>query len=378
MSRGFPEAEYRARVARAQAGMARAGLGALLLTTEPDLRYFTGFLTRFWESPSRPWFLVVPAMGDPVAVIPSIGAALMGRTWLSDIRSWAAPDLRDDGVSLLAEALTEIGGPVGVPSHMETHLRMPLADFARLQKACGLTFTDDTGIVAALRGVKSEAEIAKIAESCAIAGRAFDRVAEIAAPGIPLSRVFRDFQRLLLEEGADWVPYLAGGAGAQGYADVISPADDTPLAAGDVLMLDTGAVHDGYFCDFDRNFAIGHASSALADAHARLIEATQAGLTAARPGARACDVWRAMAAVTGAGEGAGRLGHGLGMQLTEGLSLTPQDETVLCPGMVITLEPGVETAPGRIMVHEEDIVITEAAPRALSPLSGAEMPVLPG
>lgn len=378
MSRGFPEAEYRARVARAQAGMARAGLGALLLTTEPELRYFTGFLTRFWESPSRPWFLVVPAAGDPVAVIPSIGAALMGRTWLSDIRTWSAPDLRDDGVSLLAEALTEVGGPVGVPSHMETHLRMPLADFARLKTASGLTFTDDDGIVASLRAVKSEAEITRIAEICAIAGRAFARVAEIAAPGVPLSRVFRDFQRLLLEEGADWVPYLAGGAGAQGYADVISPADDTPLAAGDVLMLDTGAVRDGYFCDFDRNFAIGHAAPELADAHARLIEATHAGLAAARPGARACDVWRAMAAVTGAGEGAGRLGHGLGMQLTEGLSLTAQDETVLCPGMVITLEPGIETARGRIMVHEEDIVITEAGPRALSPLSGAEMLVLPG
>ncbi len=378
MMRGFAEAEYRARVAAAQTGMAREGLGALLLTTEPELRYFTGFLTRFWESPSRPWFLVVPAAGDPVAVIPSIGAAPMGRTWLSDIRTWRAPDPRDDGVSLLAEALRETGGPVGVPSHVGTHLRMPLADFARLKAACGLAFADDRGIVAGLRAVKSEAEIARIAETCAIAGRAFARVAEIAAPGVPLSRVFRDFQRLLLEEGADWVPYLAGGAGARGYADVISPADDTPLAAGDVLMLDTGAVRDGYFCDYDRNFAIGHASPMLADAHARLIEATEAGLAAARPGARACDVFRAMAAVTGAGEGAGRLGHGLGMQLTEGLSLSAQDETVLCPGMVIALEPGIVTVPERIMVHEENIAIADAGPRALSPFAGSDLPVLAG
>lgn len=376
MSRGFPETEYRARVAAAQARMAQAGLGALMLTTEPELRYFTGFLTRFWESPSRPWFLVLPAAGDPVAVIPAIGAALMGRTWIADIRTWPAPVPDDDGVSLLAETLREIGGPVGVPSGPESHLRMPLADFGRVKAESGLPFTDDRGIVAALRAVKSEAEIAKIAASCAIAGRAFARLGEIAAPGVPLAQVFCDFQRLLLEEGADWVPYLAGGAGPAGYRDVISPAGEAPLETCDVLMLDTGAVHDGYFCDYDRNFAIGRARAAQTAAHARLVEAAQAGLEAARPGARAADVWRAMADIVGSGEEAGRLGHGLGMQLTEGLSLIAQDRTVLRPGMVITLEPGMKTGPGRIMVHEEVIAITDGAPRPLSPLSAPELPVI--
>ena len=375
-ARGFDEGEYRNRLKRAQARMAQEGLGALLLTTEPDVRYFTGFLTRFWESPTRPWYLVVPAVGDPVAVIPSIGAALMGRSWISDIRTWSAPDPVDDGVTLLADTLAEVGGPVGVPSHLETHLRMPLADFERVKAISGQPFSDDKGVVAGLRAIKSEAEIAKIADSCAIAARAFARMAEIAAPGIALSKVFRDFQRLLLEEGADWVPYLAGGAGPDGYGDVISPASDAPLAAGDVLMLDTGAVRDGYFCDYDRNFAIGHSTTSNNAAHARLIEATQAGFEAARPGVRACDVWKVMADLVGGGEGAGRLGHGLGMQLTEGLSLTAKDKTVLQPGMVITLEPGTETVLGQMMVHEENIVITESTPRPLSPLSAAELPVI--
>ncbi|MEQ8900607.1 MAG: Xaa-Pro peptidase family protein [Roseovarius sp.] len=376
MTRGFAVAEYHARVRRAQTEMAQAGLGALLLTTEPEIRYFTGFLTRFWESPSRPWFLILPVSGDPVAVIPSIGAALMGTTWISDIRTWAAPDPDDDGVTLLADTLREIGGPVGVPDGPESHLRMPLGDFERVRRASALDWRGDHGIAAALRAVKSEAEIAKIAQACGIAGRAFGRVGEIAAPGVPLSRVFRNFQGLLLEEGADWVPYLAGGAGPQGYADVISPASDAPLAAGDVLMLDTGAVWDGYFCDYDRNFAVTRSSPAQRAAQARLIEATLAGEEAARPGARACDVWRAMADIVGGGEGAGRLGHGLGMQLTEGLSLTAKDQTVLQPGMVITLEPGVDLAPGRIMVHEENIVITDAAPRRLSQFATSDLPVI--
>ncbi len=366
-ARGFDRAEYVARVARAQDLMAQAGLAALLLTTEPEIRYFTGFLTRFWESPSRPWFVVVPASGDPVAVIPSIGAALMAQTWITDIRSWPAPRPEDEGITLLADTLNALDGPVGVPSGPETHMRLGMADIERLRAALRHPLRADAGITAYLRAVKSEAEIAKIAHACQIAARAFARVPEIAAPGVPLSRVFRDFQRLLLDEGADWVPYLAGGAGPQGYADVISPASDAPLRAGDVMMLDTGAVWDGYFCDFDRNFAVGAPAANIAATHDRLLESTQAGLEAAQPGARACDVHAAMAAVCGAGEGAGRLGHGLGMQLTEGLSLSAVDRTELRPGMVITLEPGVDTADGCILVHEENIVIREGGAQVLSP-----------
>ncbi|MGH1354198.1 MAG: M24 family metallopeptidase [Thalassovita sp.] len=365
MQRGFETSEYKARLARAQALMADAGLGALLLMSEPEVRYFTGFLTRFWESPSRPWFLVVPAVGDPIAVIPSIGAALMGQTWLADIRTWAAPNPVDEGVTLLRDTLSEVGGPIGVPSGPETVLRMPLADFERVK--AGFDFRGDAGIVAQLRAVKSEAEIDKIRHICAIAGRAFDRVPEFAGVGVPLAQVFRDFQRLLLEEGADWVPYLAGGAGPFGYGDVISPATQAPLQMGDVLMLDTGAVWDGYFCDFDRNFCVGAPHAEIEAAHARLIEATQAGLEAAKPGARACDVYAAMAAVTGAGETAGRLGHGLGMQLTEGVSLASWDRTELQSGMVLTLEPTRDVRPGQGLVHEENIVIRPGGAEKLSP-----------
>src|SRR6056297_2108788 len=93
----FPAEEFRRRVSALQEGMAAAGLDALLLTTAPDVFYVTGFLTRFWESPTRPWVVVVPASGAPVAVIPSMGAELMGRTWVTNIRTWEAPDPRDEG-----------------------------------------------------------------------------------------------------------------------------------------------------------------------------------------------------------------------------------------------------------------------------------------
>lgn len=229
MTRGFPEREFADRCARAQSKMLATGLGALLLTTEPEIRYYTGFLTRFWESPTRPWFLILPPEGKPIAVIPSIGAALMGQAYVGEVRTWRAPYLRDDGVSLLIRTLNEVrqGLPVGTARGLESHTRMPLASLTALLD--NVPVTGDAHLTRRLRMVKSEAEVEKIETACQIATRAFDRVGEIARPGVPLAQVFRDFQRLCLEEGADWVPYLAGAAAKQGYADVISPATDAPL-----------------------------------------------------------------------------------------------------------------------------------------------------
>jgi Xaa-Pro aminopeptidase len=376
MPQGFEIAEFKARLTRAQSRMDAAGLDAILLTTEPDIRYFTGYLTRFWESPCRPWFLVLPRSGDPIAVIPSIGAALMARSWITDIRCWRAPDLEDDGISLLAETLRALGASIGTPSGLQSHLRMPLNDFARLNAALPQPIGADFDILRSLRLVKSEAEIEKIKTACQIATRAFARVPEIASMGQPLAQVFRDFQRLCLDEGADWVPYLAGAAAPGGYGDVISPADDRPLAAGDILMLDTGLVHDGYFCDFDRNFSVGRPSADVAEGHSRLIEATYAAFEVARPGSTAAELFHVMDKIVTGGAGgseAGRYGHGLGMNLTEWPSLIPTDHTPLVSGMVLTLEPGIELAPGRALVHEENIVIRENGAEWLSQPYGAEM-----
>ena len=374
--RGFQVSEFQDRLARAQLLMADARLDALFLTSETDVRYFTGYLTRFWESPTRPWYLLVPQSGKPVAVMPSIGAALMSKTWIDDIRTWSSPDLSDDGLTLLRDTIDDCLGQrpvIGVPSGHETHIRMPHADFLQLHKLCPtVLFTTDHDIIHRLRLIKSDAEINKIKMACAIAGRAFDRVPEIAAEGVPLSDVFRKFQMLCLDEGADWVPYLAGGKGPLGYDDVISPATDTPLLRKDIMMLDTGLVHDGYFCDFDRNFAIGRPSSEVSAAWQTLLEATEAGQDAAKVGNTAADIYHAIDAVLTGGKGggsAGRLGHGLGMQLTEWPSFIPGDDTELQQGMVITIEPSLTLSDGSVLVHEDDFVITAKGIQQLSPLA---------
>ena len=375
----FEASEYRARLARVQAAMAEQDLAALLLTTEADIRYVTGFLTKFWESPTRPWFTVVPATGDPIAVIPAIGAPLMARTWITDIRTWASPDLADDGVSLLSDTLREVAqtGRIATPMEAESHLRMPLSDWQRL--TASLPIESDRALLRNLRMVKSPAELAQIRAACAIANRTFARVPEIAAPGTPLDQVFRDFQRLALGEGADWVPYLAGAAGPDGYTDVISPATPAPLAMGDILMLDTGLQKHGYFCDFDRNFAIGPPSNAAKAAHTKLIQATHAAFAIAKPGATMADLFHAMDRVCTGGTGgsdAGRYGHGLGQQLTEWPSIIPSETTPLAPGMVLTLEPSITVKGTAMMVHEENILITDTGAEWLSDPAPPELPVL--
>jgi len=109
-------------------------------------------------------------------------------------------------------------------------------------------------------------------------------------------------------------------------------------------------------------------------------QATEAGLTTARPGATFADLFHAMQGVMAAGGAAdanvGRLGHGLGMQLTEFPSITPWDRTLLVPGMVLTLEPGMEFAPGRMMVHEENLVVREGGPELLTVRAPRELPVI--
>jgi len=378
----FPVSEFEQRLERAQMAMHAENLDALLFTSEAEMRYFTGFRSLFWQSPTRPWFLIVPANGKPVAIIPEIGRALMQSTWIDDIRTWSSPHAEDDGISLLAEGLQDCIR-IGLPMGRESSLRMPLADYQKLQdKLRNATFVDASPLIQQLRMVKSETEIEKIATICQIASASFANAAELFHEGQPLNDAFRTFKIELLKQGAEEVPYLVGGAGKDGYEDVISPASEKPLKSGDILMLDTGATRDGYFCDFDRNFALGHGSDRANQAYQTLYQATEAALNAARPGIKCSQLYATMANIIAQGGGTkdggdvGRYGHGLGMQLTEHPSIISFDDTVLEEGMVMTLEPCMNVAGSKIMVHEENIVIRNGPPQLLSARAAPELPVL--
>ena len=382
--RGFSRAELQQRTERAQKRMAASGLSALLLTCEPEFRYFSGFQSQFWESPTRPWFLVLPAQDKPIAVIPAIGQSGMEQTWIEDIRTWPAPRPEDDGISLLADTLRSAAGGkgrIGVPLGHESHLRMPAGDFLLLRAQLGgLELVDARALLRTLMSIKSEAEIAKVRYICRLVSDAFLALPEQLSLYMTERQACKRLQLDILARGADSTPYLMGASGPGSYSSIIMGPTDRALIPGDVLIIDTGATYDGYFCDFDRNFAFGPPSAAAERAHAVVHAATDAGFSAARPGATTHQVWSAMWTVLeqgGAlGNDVGRMGHGLGTQLTEWPSNMAGDETVLEPGMVMTLEPGMEFAPEQLMVHEENIVIRDTGPEWLTRRAPKDMPII--
>lgn len=380
--RGFPVFEYETRVQKAQTLMHAAGMDALLFMTQNEFTYFAGFQSNFWQSPTRPWFLIIPSAGKPIAVIPSIGENALSLSWLDDVRIWASPNPDDEGISLLADTLKGLAhSRVGVPMGPETHLRMPANDVTKLRTALGgVEMVDATHILRSLRMVKSEREIAKHKHICGLISNAYDNIGKIVKAGRSEREILMAYRLDVLGRGADTVPYIVSTAGQDGSDDAIRFPNDRPLVAGDVLFIDTGAEIDGYYCDFDRNFAIGHASDATRLAYDLAYRATDAGIAAVRPGVRACDVWQAMADVLASGGaqggGVGRMGHGVGLHNTEWPSLMAADKTVLQEGMVLAIEPGYDFAPGKIMLHEENVVVRADGAELLTRRAAREIPIL--
>lgn len=381
--RGFTAAEFEKRTARAQKIMDRHGFDALLLTAPPNVRYFTGFDSQFWESPTRPWFVVVPREGAPIAVIPEIGAPEMALTWIKDIRTWAAPNPEDDGLSLLKstiESLPRKHGKVGAEMGREMALRMPVAEFLQLRGSLGLSLENGSPCIWEIRMVKTEAEIAHIHYICQIASDAYEALPSQISIGESEREIVRKLRIDIARRGADSTPFMPAISGPGGVAQIVCGPHDRLIEKGDILFIDTGSTFDGYFCDFDRNYAVGQVSDDAKRVHEALWLATEAGIAAAVPGAKTDDVWRAMATIIEAagaiGNNVGRLGHGLGMQLTEPPSHRLGDGTLIVENMVLTIEPGMEYAPGKMIVHEENIAVTKDGPRLLTKRAPRELPVI--
>ena len=385
--RQFLLTEFEQRLARAQTMMRALKLDAVLLTTETNVRYFSGYFTQFWQSPTRPWFLILPLKGKPIAVIPTIGVVGMSNTWVEDIRAWPSPFPEDDGVSLLSQTLADLPkrfGRLGMTLGRETHLRMPQQQVQSLYASNHFDLVDVSREVLHLRSLKSAAEINRVAHICGVTSNAFAELPNFARVGMTEREVVAAFRMELLHQGADHSPFIVSSSGPDGYDDIIMGPTDRLVESGDVLIIDTGTVWQGYFCDFDRNWCFGDCSDETKSAYTTVYQATNAGFEAAKPGNTTSDLYRAMWPIMHAGgalgNDVGRLGHGLGSDLTEWPSNTATDDTVLEVGMIMTLEPGMSylNKSGQVkqMVHEENIVITEEGAQWLSIRAAAELPLL--
>ena len=381
--RGFSKDEFEKRVSNAQKIINKHKLDAIFVTTPHNIRYFSGFNSQFWESPTRPWFLVIPAEGDPIAVIPEIGGPGMKLTWIDDIRTWQAPNPSDDGISLLRSTLEKITkrfGKIGAELGREMSLRMPVLDFLKLRETIQSEIVNGSPAIWEMRIVKTEAEIEHINYICKIASEAYEALPNKLSIGNTEREAVCKLRIDIAKRGADSTPFMAGISGPSGVSQIVCGPQDRILEKGDILFIDTGSTYDGYFCDFDRNYAFGKVSSEVSRVHEALWLATEAGIKAAVPGAKTDDVWKAMNSIienAGAiGNNVGRLGHGLGLQLTEPPSHRLGDNTIISENMVLTIEPGMEYAPGKMIVHEENIAITKDGSKLLTKRAPRELPII--
>lgn len=387
--------EFKERVAKAQERMDAERLDALFITSEDNYRYFTGFQGPVWQNLTRPRYCIVPRVGDPILIVPTSNAVICAETagWIKDVRMWIAPNPKDDGVSLCADALKSLASKyrrIGAELGPESRLTMPVGDFLRLkEKLAPIDVADGDWMIRQMRLIKSEPEIKLIRHVCQLVSFAFEGLAKQLKPGDTERTAAEKFQTEVLRRGGEKIVYLVATSGRGGYPCINMSPSDKVLKKGDVYIIDTGVSYEGYYCDFDRDYSFGKPSDAVKKAYDAVWRATDAGIKAARPGVTTTDVWRAQAQVladaaglplTKEGFGAGRFGHGLGLRMCEPPSNNPEDRTVLKPGMVLTIEPGmpfVVNGEKKVLVHEENLVVREGGAELLTRRAPREIPVIP-
>ena len=383
LERGFSTPEFEERLIKAQDVMQQYKLDGLLLTTPQNIRYFTGYDSQFWESPTRPWFVVVPASGKPIAIVPEIGESEFKKTWINEIKTWPSPRPEDEGISLVKSTLDDLQntfGQIGAEFGKEMAIRMPVRDLFKLKEIVKTNIVDGSDAIWDMRMIKTNAEIDRIKYICSVASDAYNNLPSKLAIGDTERTAVNKLKIDMLNRGADNVPFMPGISGPGGVSQIVCGPSDRMLENGDILFIDTGSTFDGYFCDFDRNFAFGSPTSEVERVNEVLWKATEAGIKAAVPGATTLDIFNTMNKIIeegGAlGNNVGRLGHGLGLQLTEPPSHRLEEETVIKENMVLTIEPGMEYEKDKMLVHEENIVIHKDGAELITKRAPREIPII--
>ena len=342
------------RVLAASANGERAGHGPgvdlLLVTSLSNVRYLSGFT------------------GSNAAIL--IGSD--SRVFLTDSRyrdqSATEVDSSFDRCVVTGELLDEI--PKHVPKRA---LRLGFEDRSMTvhehSKLRG-TLDDRVDLVAAgtpiesLRAVKDEDELARIRAAAELADDAF---AEIIAQGlagrteIEVALALEDAMR---RRGASDVSFETTVAAGPHAALPHGKPRDVTIGDAELVIIDWGAVLDGYCSDCTRTVASGALSDDQRETYQLVLEAELAGLDALRPGVGGREADRGARAVI---EAAGRggqfdhaVGHGVGLEVHERPRISRRSEDVIEVGNVVTCEPGVYVS-GAYGARIEDLCIVGSA-----------------
>ncbi|HET7421578.1 MAG TPA: Xaa-Pro peptidase family protein, partial [Candidatus Dormibacteraeota bacterium] len=220
-----------------------------------------------------------------------------------------------------------------------------------------------------LRLLKSAHEIETLARAAALTDEAFVKALARIRVGMTEIEVATVFAAVIADLGGTLSFPTLVQSGPNSAMPHLEPSG-RKLSRGDFVLLDFGAAVDGYKGDSTRMAVMGEPSPRHREIHDVVLRGHDAAIAAVRPGATTGDVdAAARRVIEAAGYGQNffhRVGHGLGLEGHEDPSLDPGSRTVLEPGMVFTVEPGVYV-PGFGGVRiEDDVVVTEDGVRVLT------------
>ncbi len=346
-----------------QEAMASGAFDALLVAAPPNMAYVSGFRATPHE---RLIAIVVPREGPLRVVAPSLEeeAARSALPSGSELFVW-----RDEQGprQALAAALEGLGGRVGIEKASLT------VAYHELATSClpGAEFDDCGPLLGGLRVVKDEGEIELARRAARIVDAAVERLAGALEPGRTEGELAAAIAAFMREEGGEGLAFdpivLAGPKSALPHGH----ADATPVAEGDLLIVDVGTAVGGYCADITRTFVVGREpDERQRELFAVVRQAQLAGVRAAVAGTPCAEVDRAARRVieeAGLGEHfVHRTGHGLGLEVHEPPYLTSANEEPLEEGMIVTVEPGVYIEGYGGVRIEDDVVVRAGEPEVLT------------
>lgn len=346
--------EHTARIAKLQAAMEAQDIDAVFIYSSVNRAYFTGLTT-------SNGLLLVERQGTPIFYTDFRYLEVAHRTLRGmDIRKFAATDDQLAAYRAMAANWKRIGYEGS----------LTVAQFLPLQEAMKhARWISISTLISGIRGIKSPREIDAIRRSAEANSALFAELTETFRPGMSELEMLRHFRTLMASRGLteSFSPIICAGTNA---VECHHQPDETVLQPESELLIDMGVVVEGYCSDMTRTLYYGTPTKRFKEIFDIVLEANQAVIQAVRPGVRCCDMDRLSRDIIGR-YGYGEyydhgLGHSVGLEIHEMPAFGRTCETVLEPGMVITVEPGIYI-PGDTGVRIEDlIVVTETGCEVLT------------
>jgi Xaa-Pro aminopeptidase len=336
---------YRERLKGLRASMAAKKLDAALVTDLKNIRYLTGFT------------------GSSAYVVVSADRAF----FLTDPRYTAQSreEVKGFRIRIFKKALdtvVETVGEVKAGSLGFESGSVSFDNYSKLSKALRgkARLKASLGMVSALRSVKDQFEIEKIRQAAKLLDSGFGHAMKVVRPGALERDAAFDIETFFRKRGAESLAFdtiiASGGRGALPHGK----ASEKRIKKGELVVVDMGALLNGYNSDETRTFVTGRPTPKQKEVYGVVRDAQSAAIEKVRPGVKASAVDLAARGVIGkAGYGkyfGHGTGHGVGLDIHESPGLGPTSKDVLEEGMVITVEPGIYI-PDWGGVRIEDMVL---------------------